>query len=63
MVLQRKQLGELLEDLLDGLLGAGLIRGRAQIIEARVPIIKCCLAVGEREEGGRLPAGQLVRLA
>ncbi|GAB4814301.1 hypothetical protein N2152v2_001347 [Parachlorella kessleri] len=43
---QRKQLGELLEDLLDGLLGAGLIRGRAQIIEARVPIIKCCLAVG-----------------
>lgn len=50
--LQRKALGELLEDLLDALLGAGLIRGKAQLIEARVPIIKACLAVGACRGGG-----------
>lgn len=49
--LQRKQLGGLLEDLLDALLAAGLIQGKAQLIEARVPIIKCCLAVGACQLG------------
>ena len=29
------------------LLQRRLVRGRAQIIEARVPIIKCCLVFGE----------------
>lgn len=47
--LQRKALGEQLEDLLDALLKTGLVRGRAQIIEARVPIIKCCMALGGPE--------------
>lgn len=32
--------------MLDALLSAGLVAGRAQLIEARVPIIKACLAVG-----------------
>ncbi|KAL4428251.1 hypothetical protein ABPG75_002340 [Micractinium tetrahymenae] len=43
---QRKQLSELLEDLLDGMLQRRLLRGKAQIIEARVPIIKCRLDFG-----------------
>jgi hypothetical protein len=49
-LLQRKAVSEQLEDLLDALLATGAVLGRAQIIEARVPIIKCCLGVGP---GGR----------
>ena len=46
---QRKALGEQLEDLLDALLRTGVVRGRAQVIEARVPIIKCHMDLGGPE--------------
>ena len=36
----------MLEDLLDALVGARLLRGPARIVDAKVPIIKCCLALG-----------------
>lgn len=35
---------QLLEDLRDALRAAGALRGRAEIIDARVPIVKCSLA-------------------
>lgn len=41
---QRQRVSEQLEDLLDALLKNRVVSGKAQIIEARVPIIKCRLA-------------------
>ena len=43
---ERRSLREVLEDLLDALVGARLLRGPARIVDAKVPIIKCCLALG-----------------
>lgn len=45
---QRNCLGDLLEDLLDALQTAGMLKGRAKIIDAKVPIIKCTLDYGMR---------------
>ena len=47
----------MLEDLLDALVGARLLRGPARIVDAKVPIIKCCLALGEQAFSSiRLPS-------
>ncbi|KAL3160428.1 hypothetical protein ABBQ32_010750 [Trebouxia sp. C0010 RCD-2024] len=43
---QRSCLGDLLEDLLDALTTAGMLKGKARIIDAKVPIIKCTLDYG-----------------
>ena len=43
---QRDALAGMLEELLDSLVGGGLLTGRARIIEAKVPIIKCHLNIG-----------------
>ena len=45
---QRNCLGDLLEDLLHALQTAALLKGRAKIIDAKVPIIKCTLDYGMR---------------
>ena len=37
---ERRSLREVLEDLLDALVGARLLRGPARIVDAKVPIIK-----------------------
>lgn len=39
-------MGDLLEDLLDALQTAAMLKGRAKIIDAKVPIIKCTLDYG-----------------
>ncbi len=44
---QREFLGELLEDLLEALETAAMLKGKAKIIDARVPIIKCTLDFGK----------------
>ncbi|KAL0044929.1 hypothetical protein WJX82_002262 [Trebouxia sp. C0006] len=44
--MQRDFLGELLEDLLEAFKTINLLRGKAKIIDARVPIIKCTLDFG-----------------
>ncbi|KFM25080.1 Poly(A) RNA polymerase protein 2 [Auxenochlorella protothecoides] len=41
---ERQQKVQLLEDLLDALLATKLLQGRVELIDARVPIIKCCMA-------------------
>ncbi|KAL3151268.1 hypothetical protein ABBQ38_013107 [Trebouxia sp. C0009 RCD-2024] len=43
---QRSCLGDLLEDLLDALTTACMLKGKARIIDAKVPIIKCTLDYG-----------------
>ncbi|KAL0040123.1 hypothetical protein WJX79_007645 [Trebouxia sp. C0005] len=43
---QRDFLGELLEDLLEAFKAINLLKGKAKIIDARVPIIKCTLDFG-----------------
>lgn len=43
---QQNALAGMLEELLDSLVGGGLLAGRARIIEAKVPIIKCTLNIG-----------------
>ena len=45
--MQRDFLGELLEDLLEAFKTINLLRGKAKIIDARVPIIKCTLDFGQ----------------
>jgi hypothetical protein len=44
--MQRDFLGELLEDLLEAFKTINLLKGKAKIIDARVPIIKCTLDFG-----------------
>lgn len=44
---QRDFLGELLEDLLEAFKAINLLKGKAKIIDARVPIIKCTLDFGQ----------------
>ncbi|KAL0029353.1 hypothetical protein WJX77_001697 [Trebouxia sp. C0004] len=44
--MQRDLLGELLEDLLEAFKTINLLKGKAKIIDARVPIIKCTLDFG-----------------
>ena len=44
---EREFLGELLEDLVACLQTAGVLKGSAKIIDARVPIIKCTLDFGK----------------
>ncbi|KFM25079.1 Poly(A) RNA polymerase protein 2 [Auxenochlorella protothecoides] len=41
---ERQQKVELLQKLLDALHATKLLQGRAELIDARVPIIKCCMA-------------------
>ena len=45
--MQRDFLGELLEDLLEAFKTVNLLKGKAKIIDARVPIIKCTLDFGQ----------------
>ena len=45
--MQRDFLGELLEDLLEAFKTINLLKGKAKIIDARVPIIKCTLDFGQ----------------
>lgn len=45
--MQRDFLGELLEDLLEAFKTVNLLKGKAKIIDARVPIIKCTLDFGK----------------
>ena len=44
---QRELLSDLLEDLLQGLQTADMLKGKAKLIDAKVPIIKCTLKFGE----------------
>ena len=44
---QREVLGELLEDLVEALRAAGMLKSKAKIIDAKVPIIKCTLNYGK----------------
>ena len=44
---QRELLMDLLEDLLQGLQTADMLKGKASLIDAKVPIIKCTLKFGE----------------
>ncbi len=45
--MQRDFLGELLEDLLEAFKTINLLKGKAKIIDARMPIIKCTLDFGQ----------------
>ena len=46
---ERHSLREVLEDLLDALVSARLLRGPARVVDAKVPIIKCHLAMGNSQ--------------
>ncbi len=50
--MQRDFLGELLEDLLEAFKTINLLKGKAKIIDARVPIIKCTLDFGQSLASG-----------
>lgn len=44
---QRELLMDLLEDLLQGLQTADMVKGKSRLVDAKVPIIKCNLKFGE----------------